>query len=177
MQVGVGTVSHCLSSFSDATIVSDITLIRWAVPADPPKHDRQRILRDEIRPLLSLTSFVSLGAEYYVGQYHDPAHGGPSEVRLTLVLPRDRADDARRIVAETLPRASSGCEIPSDRILQADCVWYRRALQCLTDIALDVLSSSEAPPVEEPPWFAVSEALIQTYVDSLAGTIAAQHVQ
>ncbi len=136
-------------------------MIRWTLPAEPRKHDRRRMLREEIRPLLALSSFVSLGAEYYVGQYHSPAHDVSSQVKLTLTLSCDRVNDSRRIVGQELPKPSSVDEIPSDRILQADCDWYRRALQCLTDIALDVLSSWEAPPVEEPSWGdPASEALI-----------------
>lgn len=125
---------------------SDLTRLRWIIPAESENVDPGRFLRDRITPAVrELASLDEPDLTYYAGRQWS---GETSEAWLTVMVPTGRVDAVCETVAFALP------ETPTDRsdedvILQPDCARYRTALRRVTDVALDLLDTGTSLPIHE----------------------------
>src|SRR2546427_1619719 len=116
-----------------------LRLYRWHIAATgaDPRALRCHIVNAVIAPVLRNAAVLGSTSNYYFGKYSGPVEG--EEVRLTLLARQSgktlQATVEPHLITSRVNKRMGGRD---DRICRADCAWYRRALQDVTDIALDL---------------------------------------
>lgn len=127
--------------------MSSFVLLGWSLIPRAAVDSGRDLIKSDVAPAVHASGWLcSPDTTYHVRDLGDAA-------RLTVVTQFDDAPDVREELTDFLGLPPS-LETADDVLLATSAGWYRRALNCVTRVGLDVLDTGDLIPLSEYETFA-----------------------
>ena len=143
-----------------------LVMLRWILPLHRSSGSARDLIRTSVSPAVRASGWLSSP-----GTTHHVSDRGP-ELWLTVITVLDDTTDVRDELTEFL-RAPPSVETGHDPLLASAAEWYRRALQDVSRVALDVIEAGGRIPLAEYQAFespADAALLLARYLDDVSAS-------